>query len=90
MPMLLPQQERQQVTHLLFRDRRFETIRHERAVEALHVFDGAAGERLFRAAGHGEDDGVGGFALDEAGEGAAVVGFDLVAAPAGLAQAVGE
>ncbi len=87
--MLLPEQKRQQITHLLFRDRRFQTIRHQRAIQTLHVFDRGAGECFFRAAGHGEDDGVGGFALDEASEGAAVSSFDLVAAPAGFEHAVG-
>jgi len=47
------------------------------------------GDGFFGAAGHGEDKGVGGFALDEAGEGAAVVGLDGVGAPAGFEHAVG-
>jgi hypothetical protein len=73
--MLLPEQKRDQITHLLLRDRCLEAIRHERAVEGLHVFDRGTGERLFRAAGHGEDDRVG--------------SFDLVATPAGFEHAVG-
>ncbi len=85
----LPQQERDQITHLLFGDSRFETIRHQRPVQALHVFDGAAGEGFFGAAGHGEDDSVAGFVLDEAAKGAAVLGLDGVGAPAGFEHAVG-
>jgi hypothetical protein len=43
--MLLPEQERQQVAYLLLCDRRLQTIRHQGAVEGLHVFDDAAGKR---------------------------------------------
>jgi hypothetical protein len=85
----LPEQECDQITHLLLADRGFKTIRHQRPVQALHVLDGTAGEGFFDAAGHGEDEGVGGFALDEAGEGAAVFGLDGVGAPAGFEHAVG-
>ena len=87
--MLLPEQEGAQVRPLPIRDRGIETDGHEGAVEGLHLLDGVAGERLFGAAHHCEDDAVAVFALNEAAEGATVLGFDLVGAPAGLENAVG-
>ena len=74
---------------MFFGDGGFEADGHEGVVEGFHFLDGAALDGFLGTAHHGEDDGVAGFALDEAGEGAAVFGFDGVGAPAGFEHAVG-